>query len=83
MQWYYKFRGETAADKFELQLAILNAYGEVGDVDKCHAVLTEMLTQNPNMPMLVTWGYNALLKAYRCILHQLSVRHAYRAHKIP
>lgn len=32
--------------------------------------------------MLVTWGYSALLKAYRCILRQLSCdRLAYRAHK--
>ena len=61
-------------DKFELQLALLNAYGEVGDVDNCHVVLTEMLTQNPNMSMLVTWGYNALLKAYRYTLHQHSVK---------
>ena len=50
MQWYHKFQREAAADSFELQLAILNAYGEVGDLDKCHAVLTEMLTQNPQHP---------------------------------
>ncbi len=55
-------------DTFELQLALVNAYGEVGNVDKCHAHLKDMLTANPNIAALVTWGYNALLKAYRCAL---------------
>ena len=55
----------AAPDAFELQLALVNAYGEVGDVEKCNAHLKEMLARNPQIGALVTWGYNALLKGYR------------------
>ncbi|CAL5224930.1 g7699 [Coccomyxa viridis] len=62
---FYKMNQNTAPDAFELQLALVNAYGEVGDVDKCSAHLKEMLARNPQIGALVTWGYNAILKGYR------------------
>ena len=66
LQAFYKMSQNAAPDAFELQLALVNAYGEVGDVDKCSAHLKQMLAQNPQISALVTWGYNALLKGYRC-----------------
>ncbi len=66
LQAFYKMNQNTAPDAFELQLALVNAYGEVGDVDKCSAHLKEMLARNPQIGALVTWGYNAILKGYRC-----------------
>ena len=65
-QAFYKMSQNAAPEAFELQLALVNAYGEVGNVDKCYAHLKEMLARNPQIGALVTWGYNALLKGYRC-----------------
>lgn len=67
LQAFYKMSQNAAPDAFELQLALVNAYGEVGNVDKCYAHLKEMLARNPQIGALVTWGYNALLKGYRWI----------------
>ena len=55
----------AAPDAFELQLAIVNAYGEEGRIEDCYEQLRKMLDSHPNIAALVTWGYNALLKAYR------------------
>ncbi|CAK0787738.1 hypothetical protein CVIRNUC_010960 [Coccomyxa viridis] len=56
---------DAGPDAFELQLAMVNAYGEDGKVQECYDQVKKMLAMHPNIAALVTWGYNALLKAYR------------------
>ena len=59
---------DAGPDAFELQLAMVNAYGEDGKVQECYDQVKKMLAMHPNIAALVTWGYNALLKAYRWAL---------------
>ena len=59
---------DAGPDAFELQLAMVNAYGEDGKVQECYDQVKKMLAMHPNIAALVTWGYNALLKAYRWVL---------------
>ena len=59
---------DAGQDAFELQLAMVNAYGEDGKVQECYDQVKKMLSMHPNIAALVTWGYNAVLKAYRWVL---------------
>ena len=67
-QAFEEMSKDAGPDAFELQLAMVNAYGEDGRVQECYAQVKKMLAMHPNIAALVTWGYNALLKAYRWVL---------------
>ena len=51
---------------FQLSLAILNAHGEQGNVAGVRNYLTEFINLYRDIPYALTYGYTALIKAYRC-----------------
>lgn len=50
---------------FELSLAIVNAYGEQGNVEGVRRQLSEFIDLYRDVPYALTYGYTALIKAYR------------------
>lgn len=51
---------------FELSLAIINAFGERGNVAAVRRHLNEYLERYSEIPCAISYGYTALIKAYRC-----------------
>lgn len=51
---------------YQLSLAIVNAFGEKGNVAAVREHLQSFLRLYGNAPNAVTYGYMALIKAYRC-----------------
>lgn len=52
---------------YQLSLAIVNAFGEKGNVAAVREHLQSFLRLYGNAPNAVTYGYMALIKAYRCV----------------
>ena len=61
--------GEVDTEKqergFELHTALVNAFGEQGDVEGVKRQSAIMLEKYRDTPFAITYAYSALLKAYR------------------
>jgi hypothetical protein len=68
VQFLREVKVEGLEQGFELHLAIVNAFGEKGDVAGVRAELEIFMEKFKHTEYAATYGYVALLKALRCAL---------------